>query len=52
MGFIMDQLDFSQGTEKDFNDIFKIIDSVGWGETKEDIIRALKNPDNEYVLAT
>lgn len=34
----------------DLNDIFRVVDTTGWGETKEDIRRMIANPDNKYIL--
>jgi len=42
-------LEFYQANETDLDCIFKIVDSVGWGETYEDIQRVIKNPDNKYL---
>ncbi|NHJ32749.1 MAG: GNAT family N-acetyltransferase, partial [Asgard group archaeon] len=42
-------LDFYIATQDDFEDVYKLIDITGWGETRDDIRRTITNPNNTYV---
>ncbi|NHJ49856.1 MAG: GNAT family N-acetyltransferase [Asgard group archaeon] len=42
-------LDFYTASLDDLESIFKIIDITGWGETREDIERVMKNPSCSYI---
>ena len=42
-------LDFYRTTLDDFEDIFRLIDLTGWGETRDDITRVIRNPNNTYI---
>ncbi|NHJ40007.1 MAG: GNAT family N-acetyltransferase [Asgard group archaeon] len=46
---MINNLDFYKANLNDLNNIFKIIDITGWGETIQDIQRVLKNPYNKYI---
>jgi ribosomal protein S18 acetylase RimI-like enzyme len=42
-------LDFYIATQEDFEDIFKLLDMVAWGETREDITRIMRNSNHKYI---
>jgi ribosomal protein S18 acetylase RimI-like enzyme len=44
-----ENLDFYKATRDDFESIFQIIELTGWGETREDIERVMKNPNSTYI---
>jgi len=46
---MVENLDFYIATREDFEDVYKLIDLTGWGESRDDIKRALVNPSNKYI---
>ncbi|MFW9923112.1 MAG: GNAT family N-acetyltransferase [Candidatus Thorarchaeota archaeon] len=47
---MIEELDFAYGTMDDLEDIYKIVDITGWGETLDDIRQIIANIDNKYIL--
>ena len=45
-----ERLDFVFGEREDLEDIFRIADTTGWGETKDDILRYIRNPHHKYIM--
>ena len=45
-----ERLDFVYGERDDLEDIFRIVDLTGWGETKDDLRRYLRNPHHKYIM--
>ena len=45
-----ERLDFVFGEREDLEDIFRIADTTGWGETKADILRYIRNPHHKYIM--
>ncbi|NPE06937.1 MAG: GNAT family N-acetyltransferase [Asgard group archaeon] len=42
-------LDFYIATQEDFEDVYRLIDLTGWGETRADIKRTMLNPNTTYI---